>query len=638
MPARLILLTLVAALFVTALAPAAGASPADPMAAAAAKQTKKQKKRKAVKCRKSQVHIKVGKRTVGCRSLRAALPAPRDGDARLLLARSAIDDLGGLRDRRGRRAPSLKKLFRKVGPRAYRTVQRAIPQGLARLDRLAAAPAKTARSVAVPAQAPPCAGGSGPTKRDSYRSSSGGQKMTATVTLGAVGKLDLSVEGGGYEISVSVSTDDCSRFEAPRCPTAAGVVDASDASALSLSLAVAKGDTVLMSKSVDFNGRTRMHAQVGVDAKLDFIDIDDTQTANIHLGGAKQQFGPVNLIYTGIHHARVDMPGGGYQPDLSAVDISLTAQGVTVGRSALGQVGNDIAADLDKGFATLVGKEIANFRNLENGWTVENACVELQFSRASRSLKLHAGQHGSISVQAVAKQGGGSSQGHWSLGSQQNASFAPASADGAGPSFSYEVTDAGQGVVVSVVVSVTSRAGVGKATWEQETENDELARYIGTVSGTISEATTDPACGERAEWSYSASLRDYSGETESFVVGADSGAQPYNETGGGEYELFPCEDAQSQGCVTGLAPDPTGEGMVLFEVDGGVVKAEVIASYFNSTSDACGTLSFQRTLGIGTFPLSMVGAPAITVSLSYENDDSGTRRRGSGTLTLTRAG
>ena len=40
MPARLILLTLVAALFVTALAPAAGASPADPMATAAAKQKK----------------------------------------------------------------------------------------------------------------------------------------------------------------------------------------------------------------------------------------------------------------------------------------------------------------------------------------------------------------------------------------------------------------------------------------------------------------------------------------------------------------------------------------------------------------------------------------------------------------------
>ncbi len=471
MPARLILLTLVAALFVTALAPAAGASPADPTATAAAKQKKKQKKRKAVKCRKSQVRIKVGKRTVGCRSLRAALPAPRDGDARLLLAQSALDDLGGLRDRRGRRAPSLKKLFRKVGPRAYRTVQRAIPQGLARLDGLAATPAKTARSVAVPAQAPPCAGGSGPTKRDSYSSRSGGQKMTATVTLGAVGKLDLSVEGGGYEISVSVSTDDCSRFEAPRCPTAAGVVDATDASALSLSLAVAKGDTVLMSKSVDFSGRTRMHAEVGVDAKLDFIDIDDTQTANIHLGGAKQQFGPVNLIYTGIHHARVDMPGGGYQPDQSAVDISLTAQGVTVGRSALGQVGNDIAANLDKGFATLVGKEIANFRNLENGWTVENACVDLQFNPASRTLRLAAGRHGSVSVQAVAEQGGGAAQGQLGADRPTERELQPRlSIESAGPSFSYEVTKAGKGIVVSTSVRVTSRAGVGKATWEQETE------------------------------------------------------------------------------------------------------------------------------------------------------------------------
>ena len=133
MTARLVVLTLVAALAVSAGLPAA--VPAEPGAGPAAKQ---KKKRKAVKCRKSQVRVKLGRRTVGCRSLRAALPAPREGDARLLLAGAALDDLEGLRDRRGRRAPSLKKLSRKVGPRAYRTIRRAIPQGLARMDRLRA--------------------------------------------------------------------------------------------------------------------------------------------------------------------------------------------------------------------------------------------------------------------------------------------------------------------------------------------------------------------------------------------------------------------------------------------------------------------------------------------------------------------
>ena len=129
-----------------------------------------------------------------------------------------------------------------------------------------------------------------------------------------------------------------------------------------------------------------MHAEVGEDAKLDLIDIDDTQTANIDLGGANQEFGPVNLIYTGIHHARVDMPGGNYVPGQGAVDISLTARGVTVGGSALGKAGNDIAADLDRSFAALVDREIGNLRSREAGWNEANACVDVQFNPASLTL------------------------------------------------------------------------------------------------------------------------------------------------------------------------------------------------------------------------------------------------------------
>ena len=201
----------------------------------------KKKKRKAIRCRKSEVPIKVRRRTVGCRKRRAALPRPRAGDQRLLLAKAALDDdLRALRDRRHRRPPSLKKLFRKVGPRAYRTVQRAIPQGFARLDGLVAT-GPVASSVARDAARAPelrkVRGGPLPTRTDTFTSSSGGQKLTGTVSLGRVGTFDLTLEGrSAYGISVGITTDECDGFDAPSCPTAAGVVDATDSSSYRVSL------------------------------------------------------------------------------------------------------------------------------------------------------------------------------------------------------------------------------------------------------------------------------------------------------------------------------------------------------------------------------------------------------------------
>ena len=626
---KLIVLTLAATLLIGigATTPA----PAEPAGLSVAKPHKK--KRKAVKCRKSQVKIKVNRRTVGCRPLRASLRPPRAGDPRLLLAKAALDDdLRRLRDRRGRRAPSLKRLFRKVGPRAYRTVQRAVPQGLARLDRMAATVPKVARSAAA-SQLPRCANGTGPPTTDTYGSRSGGQKMTATLTLGAVGTFDLRLEDGGYRISVRITTDECSHFDAPDCPTAAGVLDATDSSTNKVSLGVAKGDTVLMSQSFAFTGTTRMHAEVDADAKLDLIDIDHTQTANIELGGSRQQFGPVNLIYTGLHHARVDMPSGKYVPDLSAVDISLTTRGVTSGRSSLGEVGNNIAKDLDKTFAALVATEIANYRRLETAWNVPNTCVKVQFSPASRRLKLRRGQQGSVSAQAVAVQGGGVAHGRWTRTEQQNATFNPERLEGTEPRFSYRVTKAGRNILVTATVSVTSKAGVGKGGWTQETDSEELPLYVGEVSGTVTENGDGGDCpDDHGEWSYSASLQGFEGQP--FDVGQDGGAYPYNESGSGQYVLPPCPDIASPGCSTALVRDPDGvPGSVLFWVDGDSVEAEVTT--FSYTGWACG-VNPGGLLGKGRFPLSLVGARTITVNLSYREDRTYHQRVGQGTLTMHR--
>ena len=91
------------------------------------------------KCKAGRIPVKVLRRT-RCKRTRAALPRPRDADTRLLLLRQALDvDLGGVRDRRGRRAPTVKKLFRRLGPRAYPFMQRQLPRALAAADRAAAA-------------------------------------------------------------------------------------------------------------------------------------------------------------------------------------------------------------------------------------------------------------------------------------------------------------------------------------------------------------------------------------------------------------------------------------------------------------------------------------------------------------------
>jgi hypothetical protein len=616
--------TLIAALAIGAAAPAAasaGTEPAGPQMAA--KHAKK--KRKAVRCRKSQVPIKLKRRTVGCRSLRAALPAPREGDTRQLLATSMLDDdLRGLRDRRGRRAPSLAKLFRKVGPRARRTVQQAIPQGLARLDRLAATPARASAARGLAS----CAGGATPTQTDSYTSRSSGQTMTATVSLGAVGRLDLRLDAGGYTISVRFTADECSHFDAPACPTAAGVVDATDRSAYKISLAVAKGDTVLMSQSVAFTGQTRMHAEVGEDARLDLIDIDDTQTANIELGGTGQQFGPVNLIYTGIHQTRVDMPGAAYVPGRSAVDISLTTRGVTVGRSALGQVGNNIARDLDDSFAALVKTEIGNFQRLEKAWNVPNACVKLQFTPASRTLKLSRGQRGSVTAQAVAVQGGGAAPGDWTLTAQRSAVFTPQRAQGADPRFSYHVTDAGKDIAVAAGVNVISKAGVGEATWEQETEDAPL--YRGTLTA-MTDYNVPGECGAASRWTYSARLGPLSGPDQHFAILDPAspglgGARGYDETGSGTSTVAPCHGRT--GCSTSLfLPAASGNGRVMFSSDGGETVEASVDVHFSHTGAECGV--WLQALG-ATFAWSLIGDETITLELTFGSHPI------SGTLTLTR--
>jgi hypothetical protein len=638
-PRRFLVVALAAGLLVGGGVPGAAAAAAKPTAGAGAgsvqRPTKRAKKPKRVKCRKSQVAIKVNRRTVACRSRRAALPLPKPGDSRLLYARFALaDNLAGLRDRRGRRPRSLKKLFRKANPHAWAAVQSGLRRGLGRLDKMAAARPALARISDGPRllarRNPECSRGDLPTQSEAFASNAHGEKVTVAMSAGREQVLELGLESDEFEIHLRLTDgSECHRFDAPTCPTAAGVVDATDSSLLRFAISVAKHGEVLVNKSVSFAGNTTMHAEVGEDAKLAFIDIDDSQTANIDLGDRRQSFGPVSLNYTGLHRTRVRLPGRTYDSSHSAVDIAFTERGMTFGKSQLGRDTATIARSLDQKFAELVANEIANFEKLEAGWNEPNKCVRVEFNPVSMTRTLHRGEHGTFSAQAVALEGGGASPGHWLGTPPENASVTE-KAEGANPQLSYDVTNAGKDIFVKAGYRVTSKAGVGEATWTQPTE--DAPRYRGTVSGT--RRFQEPGdCGRAWHWSYSARLATLLGTDQPFAIleldpgsGIEGGtAQAYDETGSGSYTLDPCRS--DPGCSTGLARDPGfGPGLVSFSVDADTVTADVDASDFTG---AC-PHDWSRFLGRGTFPRSSIGADAITVTLAW-NDGS------SGTLTLTRA-
>src|SRR2546421_3272937 len=180
------------------------------------------------KCKKKQVRVTVNKRT-RCRKLGAALPRPREGDDRLLLAQFGLaDDLGGLRDSRGRRPPSLKQLFQDINPQAYDTLLSGIRRSLGRIDELAAARPKAFPRLAWPGylaapldrHIPDCARGDPPTQSDSFTSTGSGGTGTPTMTLGREMGLGLGLPSGGYSLQPPLTAGRWGRVVAPACPTA----------------------------------------------------------------------------------------------------------------------------------------------------------------------------------------------------------------------------------------------------------------------------------------------------------------------------------------------------------------------------------------------------------------------------------
>ena len=461
MSARRFASLLVAAL-ILAVPGAPAASPAgDPVAAAKAKPKK---------CKKGTVRVVVGKKR-SCRPLKKALPRPRKGDARLVYVRSALGaNLKGVRDRKGRRPPSIEKALRRISPKAVQGLERVIPRALKLLDRGKAQPAQGGGSVGF-----------------TYDLGNGAS-IDVRANL-AQANIEVAVTGrrNGQSIRTRIGINRDLRFRGPDCPTAAGVLDAKDGLrvAITTEFLDAGGHVDYYYTQVVFQD-TKLHGQVGDDAKLDTLEVTDTLQLGEITGGSI--FGGVNIESKIKRHTVVNMKTGHYDPGRSDVSVSVALSGILRIFQSSAQAGAQqrLQAAADKGFAATVERAMANYRERESAWQTPDKCATSRLTPANNSITLGTGQRGSITGEVTAKEGGGKPPtATWTVSGQQNASFTPRARANPG-SIDYAVGAVPRDIKVRARLKAVSRAGVAQADWEQNTRGFTINKIAGNFSGSYS--------------------------------------------------------------------------------------------------------------------------------------------------------
>ena len=513
------------------------------------------------KCKGGRVRVKIGKH-VTCRPARKVLPKPRAGDQRLIVTRAVVGgDFSRLRNRRGKRAPSLPKLVRKLGPRAPALLSRMTSRGVARLDALAVAAGPRAFAAAAG-----CNGAQGAQQQSSFTSSDGGTSATVTATLGPDGAamvLELSGNGMTVTLDLDLGLCDPNELEAPQCPTAAGQLDGQIRYSLRVAVKVTRGTADVWSQAVEVKRKTRLQGFTEVDAKLDQLDVDDVETSTVALGGGMRGFPPISIRTRIARHTQVDMRSGSYEPGRSDIQVSVDTAGL--GGPDRAEVEDGLAergrAAADNQFRAIVDKAIAGYRSRETAWQTPKKCAQLRFSPAPNTVRLRRSQQGSFTATAIAKQDGNPSELDARLSSPVNATFSPARAGGQRARFEYRVTGTARDRV-KATIRATSKAGVDEETWQQPVDVPAPlpTRYGGTVSGTGVYDATELGTGNslRGTWSATfmalkAAMPPFPGST---MVNYQllSGSLHYNFTG----HVGDCEVAGSGSIDLGAQPDLQG--------------------------------------------------------------------------------
>jgi hypothetical protein len=441
---------------------------------------------KAKKCKRGKVAVVVeGKRK--CRPLRKAIPRPKRGNSKLIYASAALDaNLTGVRDRRGRRPPSIEKAMRRISPRAVARMDGVLKRGLALLDRAKAQVAQGGGSVGF-----------------TYNLGNGASFDVRADLARANLEVALTGRRDGQTVRTRIGVKQDLGFRGPQCPTAQGVLEAKDGLRLSITVELLDDDG-----SVDYYYTqvvfqdTKLRGTVGVDAKLDKLKVEDKLQLGEMTGGSI--FGGINIQSEIKRQTTVDMKTGNYDPGRSNVQVSVALSGILRIFQSSAQAGATarIQAAADKGFAATVDRAIENYRERERAWQTPNKCAKLEFTPGVNSRTLRPSERGNFTARAIAQEGGGGAELDAQLSSQLNASFSPARVRGPQARFEYTVFPVPSGGKVRASIRATSKAGVAADPWEQ---NVQPPFTIHNIAGNFSGSVTQSIGGENAVISWTGS-------------------------------------------------------------------------------------------------------------------------------------
>lgn len=449
-------------------------------------------------CQKGTIPVTV-QRKRSCTALSRAFPKPREGDTRLSFLKAVLGSsaLNGVRDRRGRSAPSVRQMFRGRARPARAALVRALPKVLARLDSLARAPAVAARLGGLSRRGGAHAAASDTVTFDigdghSVDISANPESPTATIALSSPGS-----DGGKVVFKARIGTTNRGRdggyarvgYSRIKCPTVDGVVDVMFDLELSATTEEFDADGDLVSYNEDtLSEHAVLRGQTADDGKLDFVDLTDEIRIQEKDGGSI--LGTVALDVRSQHRTRINMRTGQYVPSLSSANVAGRLTGVlrifqsryTSKATARAQ------ARVNDSFAKTVRDTIDHFRFVEDWWNTPGKCVDTRLDPRSGDLILSAGDTGRLNAQAQATDGGKAiPTASWTVIGQQNATFTPTNASANPIDFSYATTSAGPGISVTATFRSVSKRGVGEATWTQPTkEPADPPTLSGTIGGHVS--------------------------------------------------------------------------------------------------------------------------------------------------------
>jgi hypothetical protein len=363
------------------------------------------------------------------------------------------------------------------------------------------------------------------------------------------GYMDVPVGGGLHARVTFVSCGGVTAFNIPKCPTANGTVDGRGRGEFSVTFEIRSSSQVLSRNTTNFEQKAKIHAEVGPDAKLKFIDVEHTEELFIV---ATTQGYPIVIRGGVTRKVHIPMPGGQYEPAGAAARF----------------FGDPLKPDTGaEAFAKTAKAAIDSYRSAEGVWSSfdhQPYCAEPVFSPAGNSEKLHAGESKQLGVYAKAQTDGGrATEARWTLLGPLNADFSPSSSQDAAPTIQYTVARSPVGDQVRVTVRVTSTAGVGQKTWTEPIDSSGF-KVEGTFDGEVS-AETAVEVPSVEKWSgavkFTGSLPGQGGGGPSGIYSVESGNVSIDISGIESSGITACHQSGSaQGPLDGGSMTVTGTG------------------------------------------------------------------------------